>query len=76
MSCHGNINSIAIGVSCGTISLPSFNGLRCKLAKIALFIAFVKERFHNAVEIDILGIFEEYSSLQIWPPPKKIFQGE
>ena len=44
-----------------------------KLWPIA-FIAFVKERFHNAVEIDILGIFEGYSSLQIWPPPK-IFQG-
>ena len=28
-------------VSCGTISLPSFNGLRCKLAKIALFIHFM-----------------------------------
>ena len=38
-------------------------------------IAFVKERFHNAVEIDILGIFEEYSSLQIWPP-QKFFRGE
>ena len=38
-------------------------------------IAFVIERFHNAVEIDILGIFEEYSSLQIWPP-QKIFQGQ
>ena len=37
-------------------------------------IAFVKERFHNAVKIDILGIFEGYSSLQIWPP-QKIFQG-
>ena len=37
-------------------------------------IAFVKERFHNAVEIDILGIFEGYSSLQIWPP-QKTFQG-
>ena len=36
--------------------------------------AFVKERFHNAVEIDILGIFEGYSSLQIWLP-KKVFQG-
>ena len=35
-----------------------------------IFIAFPKERFHNAVEIDILGIFEEYSSLQIWPPQK------
>ena len=41
----------------------------------SLVIAFVKERFHNAVEIDILGIFEGYSSLQIWPPPEKIFQG-
>ena len=28
----------------------------------------------NAVEIDILGIFEGYSSLQIWPS-QKIFQG-
>ena len=25
-------------VFCRTISLPSFNGLRCKMAKIALFI--------------------------------------
>ena len=39
-----------------------------------LLVAFVIERFHNAVEIDILGIFFEYSSLQIWPP-QKIFQG-
>ena len=39
-----------------------------------LLVAFVIERFHNAVEINILGIFEEYSSLQIWPP-QKIFQG-
>ena len=37
-------------------------------------IAFVKEHFHNAVEIDILGIFEGYSLLQIWPPQKN-FQG-
>ena len=29
----------------------------------SFFIAFVKELFHNAVEIDILGIFEGYSSL-------------
>ena len=44
---------------------------------IIMLIAFVKERFHNAVEIDILGIFEVYSSLQICPPPKKKkkFQG-
>ena len=38
-------------------------------------IAFVKERFHNAVEIDILGIFEVYSSLQIWAPPPPNFSG-
>ena len=38
--------------------------------KSYIIIAFIKERFHNAVEIDILGIFEGYSSLQIWPPPK------
>ena len=37
-------------------------------------LTFVKERFHNAVGIDILGIFEVYSSLQIWLP-QKIFQG-
>ena len=42
---------------------------------IVCFIAFGKKRFHNAVEIDILGIFEGYSSLQICPP-KKIFRGE
>ena len=28
-------------VSCRTISLPSFNGLRCKLTKIALFIYLI-----------------------------------
>ena len=39
--------------------------------RINLVIAFVKERFHNAVEIDIIGIFEGYSSLQISPPQKK-----
>ena len=27
--------------SCRTISLPSFNGLQCKLAKIALFIYLI-----------------------------------
>ena len=49
--------------------LPAF-----LLFQVRDLFAFVKERFHNAVEIDILGIFEEYSSLQIWPP-QKIFQG-
>ena len=44
------------------------------LALTEIIFAFVIERFHNAVEIDILGIFEEYSSLQIWPP-QKIFRG-
>ena len=36
VSCHGNRTFIATGVF--LISLPSFNGLHCKLAKIALFI--------------------------------------
>ena len=43
----------------------------CEVLQIKL-IAFIKERFHNAVEIDILGIFEGYSLLQIWPPPKNV----
>ena len=43
---------------------------------LRIFFAFVKERFHNAVEIDILGIFEGYSLLQYLPPPQKIFRGE
>ena len=37
VSCHGNIIFIVICVF-RTISLPSFNGLWCKLAKIALLI--------------------------------------
>ena len=44
--------------------------------KLGLEISCVRRRrtLPNAVEIDILGIFEGYSLLQIWPPPK-IFQG-
>ena len=36
MSCHGNIilYRVALGVSCRTIKLPSFNGMGCKLVKI------------------------------------------
>ena len=37
-----------------------------------LFVAFVRERFHNAVEIDILGIFEVIfivTNLPFPPPP-------
>ena len=38
MSCHGNrIFYSSRRVFCGTIGQPSFNGLFCKLAKIALF---------------------------------------
>ena len=50
------------------------HGFTIDYGKFILIIAFVKERFHNAVEIDILGIFEGYSSLQICPSPKN-FQG-
>ena len=39
MHCHGNKMFYSHRcVFCRTISLPSFNGLRCKLAKIALSI--------------------------------------
>ena len=39
MSCHGNKSFYNRScVSCRTINVPSVNGLRCKLAKIALFI--------------------------------------
>ena len=39
VSCHGNKMFYSRRcVLCRTISLPSFNGLRCNLAKIALFI--------------------------------------
>ena len=34
------------------------NELKNRLIAIIVVIGFVKERFHNAVEIDILGIFE------------------
>ena len=39
MSCHGNqfLSSGRCG-ACRTIGLSSFNGLSCKLTKIALFI--------------------------------------
>ena len=58
-----------------TDTLKISNGNRTEWSPIQSVIAFVKERFHNAVEIDILGIFEGYSSLQIWPP-KTFFRGE
>jgi len=42
VSCHGNrIFYSCRCVSCGIISLPSFNGLCCKLTKIALFIYLI-----------------------------------
>ena len=42
VSCHGNINIYSCRcVSYTTISLPCFNSLRCKLAKIVLFISFI-----------------------------------
>ena len=45
MSCHGNRSFYSRRcVSCRTVSLPSFNGLRCKLTKIALFIQPFRER--------------------------------
>ena len=40
-----------------------------------LFIAFVRERFHNAVKIDILGIFGRVFIVTNLPPLPKIIQG-
>ena len=37
---------------------------------IVVFFAFVKERFHNAVEIDILGIFGRSFIVTNLAPPK------
>ena len=71
------------------LPIPRYVSLRynsAKVRRVVIFFpsccvfAFVKERFHNAVEIDILGIFEGHSSLQICPPPphpqKIFFRGE
>ena len=68
----GKRNSVSLLV----VKVPqhSIALIEVELFSYTVFIAFVKERFHNAVEIDILGIFEGYSSLQIWPP-QKTFQG-
>ena len=42
VSCHGNRTFYSYRcVSCRTISLPSFNGLCCKLARIALFLYLI-----------------------------------
>ena len=47
-----------------------------KIQKGIIFCCVRRRRtLPNAVEIDILGIFEGYSLLQIWPP-KKFFRGE
>ena len=59
--------------TCVTLELHCSQPTSQNRVIFSCIFAFVKERFHNAVEIDILGIFEEYSSLQIWPP-QNIFQ--
>ena len=41
------------------------------LATSSVVIVFVKERFHNAVESDILGIFYVFIVTNLAPPPKK-----
>ena len=49
-------------VFCRTIRLPSFNGLRCKLAKIALFIymmlLWVEYMTSSVISFQILHIFQ------------------
>ena len=50
------------------------DGLSSHCEELYTFCVRRRRTLPNAVEIDILGIFEGYSSLQIWPP-QKIFQG-
>ena len=65
------LNRFAVNTNCGNLIRTCYSETRRDYLIIKLVIvAFVKERFHNAVEIDILGIVEGYSSLQIWPPQK------
>ena len=54
-------------VSCRTIRLPSFNGLCCKLAKLALFGMSVWR--HQSSHLHILPICQ----IQIFPDPMQIF---
>ena len=50
LSCHGNIIFYSRKcVSCRTISLTCFNGLRYKLAKIALFIYLISTSFQGSL---------------------------
>jgi len=67
VSCHGN-RTFHSGrcVSCRTICLPSFNGLHCKLTKIALFIYFTKKwvEFMTSSVISF-AYFTHFSNLNI-----------
>ena len=52
VSCHGNgIFCSHRCVSCRTISLPSFNGLRCKFAQVALFIKEIENMHRVSIEL-------------------------
>ena len=53
-------------VSCQTISLPSFNGLHCKLTKIALFIYLIYNRVECMMSSVIsFAYFTNFSNLNV-----------
>ena len=68
MSCHGNrIFYSHRCVSCRTIRLPSFNGLRCKLAKVALFIYLIYTYWAECMTSSIISFahFTHFSNLPV-----------
>ena len=67
VSCHGNRTFSSRGcVFSRTISLPSFNGLRCKLAKIALFM-YLREYWVECMtsSVNSFAYFTHFSNLNI-----------
>ena len=75
VSCKGSRFFIAEGcVSCRTISLTSFNGLRCKLAKIALYIYLIQYWVECMTSSVIsFAYFTEIRNLNISGTNKDIF---
>ena len=78
VSCHGNrflYSHRCVSCRTRTISQPSFNGLHCKLAKIALLIYsnIGLSVCHQSSHLHILPIFQTYISLK---PMQKFANGK
>ena len=66
MRCHGNKMFYSRRcVLCRTISLPIFNGLRCKLAKIALFKYMIRSHSRGRVFLHNFSIRNKSKSLRV-----------